>query len=132
MFIQDLESTHDVERPADINACLSKRNRAGVNSFWIGRVAGGFPALNIMVNGGLAYVHYFPKEDHAGYASVGGSLGLVPEGDTAFFHDNTEEPVQIMNVSVVPFSDALKAVQEFAVSNAMPKCIQWDSLVEGE
>src|SRR5258708_1335316 len=108
MFIQDLQSCHDVGSPAEIDAVLSKRDRAGANSFWIGRVAGGFPALNIMVNGGLAYVHYFPKEDHAGYASVGGSLGLMPEGDTAFFHDKTEEAVQIMNEAVVPFSDALK------------------------
>jgi hypothetical protein len=132
MFVQDFDSTHNVENPADIEAVLSRRHRTGVNSFWLGQRAGGFPAINIMVNGNLAYVHYFPKEDHPGFASVGGSLGLNPEGDTIFFHDNTEETCPIMNDAVVPFSDALKAAQEFAVSNARPKCLQWDSLVEGE
>lgn len=88
----------------------------------------GFPAINIMVNGDLAHVHYFPKERHPGYASVGGALGLSPEEDTEFFHDNTQETIQIMNDSMVSFSDALKAAQEFAISKSMPKCIQWDEL----
>jgi hypothetical protein len=37
-----------------------------------------------------------------------------------------------MNEAVVPFSEALRVAQEFAISSARPKCIPWDSLVEGE
>jgi hypothetical protein len=85
MFVQDLDSVHNVNPPADIEAVLSKRYRSEVNSFWLADGAGAFPAINIMVNGSLAYVHYFPKEPHPGYASVGGTLGLNPEEDTAFF-----------------------------------------------
>jgi hypothetical protein len=132
MFVQDFDSVRNVENPADIEAVLSKRHRAGVNSFWLGQRAAGFPAVAIMVNGDLAHVHYFPNEGPPGFASVGGSLGLSPDGETVFCHDNTEEICPMMNYSVVPFSDALKAAQEFAVSNAMPKCLQWNSLVEGE
>jgi hypothetical protein len=33
-----------------------------------------------------------------------------------------------MNEAGVPFSDALKAAQEFAISKSMPKCIQWNEL----
>jgi hypothetical protein len=128
MFVQDLDPVHNVNPPADIEAVLSKRYRSEVNSFWLADGAGAFPAINVMVNGSLAYVHYFPKEPHPGYASVGGTLGLNPEEDTAFFHDNTKEKFQIMNEAVVPFSDALKAAQEFAVSKSIPKCIQWNEL----
>jgi hypothetical protein len=128
MFVQDLDSVHNVEKPAEIDAALSRRHRAGINSFWLADGAGTFPAINIMVNGDLAYIHYCPKKRHPGYASVGGALGLSPEGDTEFFHDNTKEAFQIMNDSVVPFSDALKAAQEFAISKSIPRCIQWSEL----
>jgi hypothetical protein len=123
-----LESVHNVETPADIDAILSKRYRLRINSFWVADSAGAFPAINIMVNGDLAYVHYFPKDQHPGYASVGGALGLNPEEDTDFFHDNAQETFPIMNDSVVPFSDALKVVQGFAISKSIPKCVQWNEL----
>jgi hypothetical protein len=71
MFVQEFDSTHNVNNPADIEAVLSKRHRTGVNSFWSGQRAAGFPAIAIMVNGDLAHVHYFPKEGHPGVASVG-------------------------------------------------------------
>ncbi len=58
--------------------------------------------------------------------------GLPKGGDTIFFPDTAIEPTWIMNEAVVPFSDALKAAQEFAISRAMPKCIRWNSLIEGE
>jgi hypothetical protein len=132
MRIEDCDSAHDVEKPADIATVLSKRRGIGGNSFWMGQTAGGFPAINIMVNGGLACLHYFPKEGHPGFSSVGGSLGLNPEGYTIFHHDGTEETSQIMNDAVVPFSDALRAAQEFAISKTMPKCIEWESLIEGD
>jgi hypothetical protein len=132
MRIEDYDSARDVMRPADIESALRRRRDGGVNEFWLGRIAGGFPALNILVSGDLAHVHYFPDADHPGFASVGGSLGLGHEGHTVFFHGHAEEKCQIMNDEIVLFSDALNAAQEFAISNAMPKCIRWDSLVGGE
>jgi len=37
-----------------------------------------------------------------------------------------------MNEAVVPFRDALKAAQEFAISATKPRSIRWESLVDGE
>jgi hypothetical protein len=111
MKIEDYDSACDVISPADIESALRKRRDGGVNEFWLGRIAGGLPP---------------------GFASVGGSLGLDHEGHTIFSHGHAEEKCQIMNDEIVLFSDALKAAQEFAVSNAMPKCLRWDSLVAGE
>ncbi len=86
----------------------------------------------MMVKGDLAYLEYFPSDGHPGFVSIGNSLNLKPGGLTTFFPDRTNETLQIMNEAVVPFSDALKAAQEFAVSKTLPKCIQWESLVQGE
>jgi hypothetical protein len=85
-----------------------------------------------MVKGDVAYLDYFPSEGHPGFASVGKLPNLRRGGHTIFFPDHTNETLQIMNEAVVPFSDALKAAQEFAMPKTMPKCIRWTSLVEGE
>jgi hypothetical protein len=81
-----------------------------------------------MVSGDLAYVHYFPKDRHPGFASLGMLPGLRPGGDTSFFPDDTNETFEIMNQAVVRFADALRVAQEFAISPELPKSIQWSEL----
>jgi len=127
--IADLDSAHDVTTRLEIEAALSKRDHAGMNSFWLFHGTQKFPSINIMVNGDLAYVHYFPEERHPGYASVGGLSHLSRGGITNFFHVPGDEPFDILNGAVVPFSEALKVAQEFAVSKDLPKCIPWNSLL---
>jgi hypothetical protein len=131
MRIEDFDSEHDVTRPEDITAALSKRDGRGINSFWLSHGAEEFPAINIMVKGELAYVHYFPKHRHPGYASVAKTLGPRPN-ETSIFYLYPTEKVWVLNSELIPFSDALKVAQEFAISTAMPKCIQWNSLIAGE
>jgi hypothetical protein len=132
MRIWDFEGAHDATTPTEVEAVLNKRYGAGLNSFWIGHEDGKFPAMNIMVNGDIAYVHYFPKQGHPGLASVG-SVPCLRSGEfTEFFPSESKESLDIMNEAIVPVSDALKAAQEFAASKTLPKCIQWNSLVEGE
>ena len=123
-----LDSAPDVTTRLEIESVLNKRDDAGMNSFWLSHGTEKFPAINIMVNGDLAYVHYFPEERHPGYASVGNLSHLSRGGITHFFHVPGEEPFDILNEAVVPFSEALKVAQEFAVSKEMPKCIPWNCL----
>jgi hypothetical protein len=66
-----------------------------------------------MMRGDLAYLTYIPSEDHPGFTSVGSSDA---RGDTTFFHNDYNEETEIANYAVVPFSDALNAAQEFAIS----------------
>jgi hypothetical protein len=131
MMIHDFETGVDVRAPAEIEAALSKRHGAGINSFWLGHVAGGFPAINIVVKGDLAHVHYFAKEDHPGFASVA-ELPAIRPYDTSVFFISPGEKIWVLNDEIVPFSQALRAAHEFASSTAMPKCIRWRSLVLGE
>jgi hypothetical protein len=131
MRIEDYESKCDLTAPADIAAALSKRY-GGRNTFWLFHGNEQRPELNILVSGDLAYAHFFPKEGHPGYRSVGTLQNLRPGEDTVFFLYNSREPVEIMNEAIIPFSDALRGAQEFAISKTFPKSIRWSSLVQGE
>jgi hypothetical protein len=128
MRIHDYETAWNPRGPAAIEAALSRRYVAGRNAFWLYHGSEGFPAINIMVIGDLAYVHYFPKEQHPGFASIGTVPGLPSGGDTSFFPDDGGETFEILNEAVVRFADALKVAQEFAISPGLPKCIQWSEL----
>jgi hypothetical protein len=128
MRIHDYETAWNLTDPEGIEAALSKRYGAGRNAFWLYHGSEGHPAINIMVNGDLAYVHYFPEDRHPGFASVGTVPSLRPGGDTIFFPDDTDDTFDIVNEAVVRFSDALKVAQEFAISPALPKSIQWSEL----
>ncbi len=125
MKIQDYYTVWDVVNPADVEAALSKRHRSGHNAFLLSHGDSVFPWISILVNGDLAYVHFCPRQQHPGFAASGMAPNLKTGGETVFFPDGTEEPLEMMNEQVVGFSDALKVAQEFAVSAAMPKCIQW-------
>jgi hypothetical protein len=128
MKVEDYHTAWNITKPADIEVALSKRHGAGRNAFWLSHGSNEFPAINIMVNGDLAYVHYFPEAHHPGFASVGTVPSLKSGRDTDFFLSNSNEPLGIMNEAVVCFSDALKAAQEFAIFPALPKSIQWSEL----
>jgi hypothetical protein len=131
MRVEDFETMREVATPPEVEAALSKRHGDGINSFWISHGAELRPAVNITVKGDLAYVHYFPNEDHPGYGSTAKLPGPTPtETSVVFLSPN--EMIWVPNDEVVPFSEALRAAQEFAISKTRPKCIRWRSLVLGE
>jgi len=127
MRIEDYDTIHDTKDPKQIARILHRRFGNRYNSFMLSHGAEKHPAINLLVNGDLAYLCYWPNEEHAGFNSIGGREGLNPDGQTAFFlseHTLHEMP----NVYVISFSDALTVAQEFAVSRGLPKSIQWEEL----
>ena len=80
------------------------------------------------MDGELTYLHYFPNEDHPGFASVGELKNLRPGGESTFLLETLTYSLQVLNEYVVLFSEALEAAQEFAKSPALPKSLQWDEL----
>jgi hypothetical protein len=127
MRIQDYDSVWNVTKPADIEAALSKRHGDGVNAYWLSHGSKLHPVMSILVKADVAYVLYIPNEDHPGFASVAKLPGARPHETSIFFVTPTEK-AWILDGAVVPFSDALKAAQEFAVSETMPRSIQWFEL----
>jgi hypothetical protein len=127
MRIEDYDSECDVTDPADIEAALRKRHDGGINSFWLSHGANKFPAIGILVKGDFANVHYFPRDRDPGFASVAKVPGPRPNETSIFFVTPTEK-IWLLNSTLIPFSDALRAAQEFATSATMPKCIRWSEL----
>jgi hypothetical protein len=128
MKIEDYHTVYHTTKLSDIEVALRKRYRAGRNSFWLFHGGNKFPAINIMVIGNLAYIHYFPEERHPGFASVGTLPGLRSGEETDFFLSSSDEPLGVMNEAVVQFSDALQVAREFATSPALPESIKWSEL----
>lgn len=128
MRIQDFERVYDASGNDAIDSALTKRHGSGVNAFWLSHGSSKYPALLILVNGELASLHYFPKDRHPGFRSVGKVEGLEPGGTTTFFMNNVNEPEQILNDSIVPFSTALKAAKEFSASADLPPSVEWFEL----
>jgi hypothetical protein len=127
MRIQDLDSVCDVTKPSDIDAVLSKRHGIGINAFWLSHGSKLHPVISILVKRDVAYVLYIPNEDHPGFASVA-KLPVARPDETSIFFVSPNEKAWILNSAVIPFSDALRAAQEFAISPTMPKSIQWFEL----
>ena len=125
MKIQDFERVYNANGDDAVESALAKRYGDGVNAFWLSNASSKYPALLILVNGDLASLHYFPKERHAGYRSVGHIQGLVPGAMTTFFMNSVSEPQPMINDSVVPFSVALKAGKEFSTSTDLPSSVEW-------
>jgi hypothetical protein len=128
MRIEDHNSVCHTTDPPKIDEALGRRFDNGINAFWLSHGDQKFPAINLLVRGNLAYLHYFPNEDHAGFASVGELKNLKAGGETKFLLENFVDSVQIVNEYIVLFADALKAAQEFAKSPTLPKSIRWDEL----
>jgi hypothetical protein len=127
MKIEDYDSVCEVATSQDIEAALSKRHGNGMNTFWLSHGIEEYPYINILAKGDLAYIHYFPRDGHPGFASVAEGPVDKPHDSSVFFLCPTEK-LWILNSAVVPFSDALKAAKEFSITAAMPKSIQWFEL----
>ena len=83
--------------------------------------------ISILVKRELAYLHYFPREGHPGFSSVGNLKGMK-SGETSFCFDGQMEGLEVENGALVPFSTALRAAHEFANSESLPKSVEWFEL----
>jgi hypothetical protein len=76
----------------------------------------------------LANLHFFPPGDHPGFHSVGHVTNVDVRKNTTFFMNSIEEPEEVPNDAVVPFSDALAAAKEFFASQELPRSVDWFEL----
>jgi hypothetical protein len=76
----------------------------------------------------LASLNYFPKENDAGFVSVG-TVEHLP-GDTTTFPITIAggEKAEVVNEAVISFSEALQAAKEFFSSGVLPQSVRWEEL----
>jgi hypothetical protein len=128
MRVQDFEGVYQASTPNAIESVLAKRYGGGVNAFWLSHGDSKYPAILILVKGELASLHYFPRERHAGFRSVGAVEGLEPGGSSTFFMNNPHEEQEVLNDSIVPFSVALEVANEFSACTDLPRFAEWFEL----
>ena len=85
MKIEDYDSAFEAVNPREIEVALSKRHENGMNSFWLSHGTEEFPYINILAKGDLAYVHYFPRGKHPGFASAAKVPVDKPHETSVFF-----------------------------------------------
>lgn len=128
MLVEDFKGAVEVNTPDELEAALTKRYGRDANSFWLSRPLRRYPSLAMLVMGDVASLNYFPGGGGAGFRSVGHVSGLEAGGMSTFYLDSEEQEQPTLNDSVVPFSDALRAAQEFLASDTLPTAIQWFEL----
>ena len=128
MIVADFKGASEVSTPTELEAALKKRYGHNANSFWLSHPPMRDPSLAILVRGDLASINYFPGDGSAGFRSVGHVGGLEPGEMSIFYLDSEKQELPMLNDSIVPFSDALKAALEFFVSAALPVSMEWFEL----
>jgi hypothetical protein len=129
MKVIDINSVcHLANSIEEMKTLLQRRNENGFNSFWLSHDDVPYPKMALLVNAGLAIVHYFPKEYVAGFQSVGNLLDLEGESTRFAISKYSADDAYLPNTAVVSFSDALRSAKEFFGSEKMPQTIEWYEL----
>ena len=80
------------------------------------------------MRGDLTAIYYIPGDRQAGYVSVGGKMNLNPKEMTTFPIGELGETIDVLNDSIVPFSEALEVARKFFHSQELPRSIEWFEL----
>jgi len=128
MKLEDFKGAEEINDDVELETALKKRYGNDANSFWLTHKSQKYPSMAVLVKGNLASVNYFPEEDSAGFRSVGNVDGLTPGEMSIFYLDSENQEQEVLNDSIVPFKDAVKAAKEFLTSSKLPTSIQWFEL----
>jgi hypothetical protein len=128
MEIVDLGGVHYAGTLLDLEKALKVRE-AGKNSFWLAHDQKKFPAISIVVAGGMAAVFYVPSEDDAGFVSVGDAISSLPHDRVRFsISQFPAGDIEVPDDSIVAFEEAVAVAKEFFLSRALPTSIRWRRL----
>lgn len=123
MKIQDFDGEVEVHDLDTLQDTLARCFRKNANEIWLS-MDKKYPSLGILIQDKLACVHFFPKEGHPGFRSIGEQL--LNLNGVSIFHVNTpQEEIEVTNKAVIDLSTALQASQEFFQTGQMPQCVKW-------
>ena len=128
MQIHDYDGIIETNNQDELVARLHSVRRGPYGVFHIQR-AEAFPYISLHFNGDLAYVHYFPADDHPGYQPTSMTPPNCP-GDVHFLNIDGDEAgaIDMPASTVVSTESAIQAVREFAASSFLPPSIAWVEL----
>jgi len=124
MKIEHFGGAREIADGAALDGVLAARYGDDANEYWLYGAAS-YPCLAICVRGSSAYLHFFPEENHPGFASLGEGTA---EGISRFFSNAPTETIEVPANAVVPFEAARTAAQEFFRSGSLPRSLRWTEL----
>jgi hypothetical protein len=129
VIVSDFGGDHSVHSVAQLEQRLGVRFQDEQNLFYLTPDSSDYPALTVHVRGDPAAIYYYRGGGQGLYVSVGGKMNLNPKEWTTFSIDRADsDPIDVFNVSIVPFSEALEAAKEFFHSQELPRSIEWRQL----
>jgi hypothetical protein len=129
MKVIDFDGVHEASTDGDLETILKRRHGIGVNSFWLSHGTDTYPTLSLLVRGDLATLTFMPRENDAGFSSVGKMPELKSSETTTFaISYNRADDVVVLNDAVLPFPVALQAAKEFFFSKDLPRSVEWQKL----
>ena len=125
MKVDDLAGVQEVCVASELSAALMRRHGPSVNEFWLSH-ENKYPAMTIWVKDVVATLHYFPREGHPGFRSLGDVAQA--EQETVFCTESVWHTESVSNKFVVPFVVAMAAALEFLLSKELPRSVNWMEL----
>jgi hypothetical protein len=130
MHIDDFDGRTTVDDPATLVAHLASARKGPYGAFILSHSDDG-ASLWVHVNGGLAYLHYFP--DSSGNRPGFQPAGMTPpdcDEDVHFIQTDGGEggSFDMWRGALVPVDVAYKAASEFFATPARPSCVTWTEL----
>jgi hypothetical protein len=129
MYVDDFDCNANlVTTEADLLARLRTVRRGLYGAFFLYHEHP-HPMLSVQFNGDVAYLHFFPSDDHPGYQPC----RMTPDGcdgDVHFLQTNGTEAdsFDMPNDTLVSADDAYVAAAEFFRSADLPPSVSWFEL----
>src|SRR5262245_4409826 len=125
--IADMKETKDVFSIAELREMLLVRYDNEANSFDIAPIGEDAPHLTIIIKQDVATLWYESVEKDT-FVSYNPENNLDPTAFTILYFGMPNEIQSTRNNQIVAASVALRAAEEFAVTQAPPTSIQWLTL----
>lgn len=130
MEVLDLAGRTEVACAVDLEERLRSARKGSDGAFVLSHERDG-PSLWLHLNGGVAYLHYFPNNEgkHPGYQATGMSPPDCAQEVRFKIVGGFEGDAIIMpRGTLVPTAVAFQAAKEFLHNAALPKSVSWIEL----
>ena len=127
MKVNGYRRAWEVNNIEGLSKALAWRDSHNGAVFWLTHNNESFPALAIRISGDLADVHFFPKQGHAGFRSLG---GLNEEGTTRLVYEGCDPAAgeETSNQFLIPINAVRDIAIEFFRSKHMSTGVPWFEL----
>ena len=127
MTIEHFIKTEKVNNVSDIRSILNKKTEKGVNEFIIS-LDSKYPYIIMSLNKDKACLSYFRYADDPGFHSINNTVKSDENVITIFYTNTENEEIEVENCTIITVEQAVKAVEEFFLTEQLPKCIEWEEL----